>query len=289
MKTTVRLAAFVVLAYALGIAPIAQTHAIEMELRVITLKHRLADEVVPVVRPLLAPGESVSGMDTRLMIRATPHTFSQIERLLAELDTPRRNLRISLRHTDERDPLQSTQSFSGDTQRSNVRITKTNGDRGTLDTSDKQFDPDQGTQGNSGRHTTTKSDISTQILTVLDGGQAFLHIGETIAEVQPFLALAGRRLGAVAGIQYYDVTTGFEVVPRIVGELIQLRVTPRLAFRSNQGAQTINFQELHTEVMVKPNAWVDLGGVVDTSSDVSRQILSTGHAESRILIRVDPL
>jgi len=41
----------------------------------------------------------VSGMDSRLIVRATPRTFTQLERLLAEIDTPRRNLRISVRMT----------------------------------------------------------------------------------------------------------------------------------------------------------------------------------------------
>ena len=38
-----------------------------------------------------------------------------------------------------------------------------------------------------------------------------LRVGESIPKVQPFLVLVGNRLGVVAGIQYYDVTTGFEV------------------------------------------------------------------------------
>jgi type II secretory pathway component GspD/PulD (secretin) len=288
MKSSVRLALFAILAYALWIAAIAPAQAAETELRVIPLKHRLADEVVPVVRPLLAPGESVSGMDARLIVRTAPQTFAQIERLLTEIDTPRRNLRISVRHTGENGPTQGGQGFSGNAQRGSTRIIVTNGDRATAGTTSGKTGTGEGEQGSSERHISTKRDTSTQTLTVLDGGHAFLHIGETIAQVQPFLALAGSRLGVVAGIQYYDVTTGFEVEPRVLGEQIQLAVTPRLAFRSNQGEQAVIFQELHTQVMVKPGEWMDLGGAVESTSTVSRQILSTGSEGSRFLIRVDP-
>jgi len=293
MKSSARQFLFAFLAGLFWMAAAPLTHAADPELRVIPLKHRLADEVVPVVRPLLAPGESVSGMDSRLIVRAAPRTFAQIEHVLAEVDTPRRNLRISVRHAGESERVQDHQGVSGDVRRGNTRIVVTNGTRSKGGVTVGQTGPDGNVQLRSERHVTTKRDTSTQNLTVLDGGRAFLRVGESIPQVQPFLALVGSRLGVVAGIQYQDVTTGFEVEPRILGEQIQLTVTPRLAFRSNQGAQTINFQELSTVVTVKPGEWVDLGGAVESANEVNRQILgtrrSTDSEESRFLIRVDPL
>jgi len=293
MKSSARQFLFAFLAGLFWMAAAPLTHAADPELRVIPLKHRLADEVVPVVRPLLAPGESVSGMDSRLIVRAAPRTFAQIEHVLAEVDTPRRNLRISVRHAGESERVQDHQGVSGDVRRGNTRIVVTNGTRSTGGVTVGQTGPDGNVQLRSERHVTTKRDTSSQNLTVLDGGRAFLRVGESIPQVQPFLALVGSRLGVVAGIQYQDVTTGFEVEPRILGEQIQLTVTPRLAFRSNQGAQTINFQELGTVVTVKPGEWVDLGGAVESANEVNRQILgtrrSTDSEESRFLIRVDPL
>lgn len=84
MQFVARLFLFTVLASVLWIAAAPQAHAAEFELRVIPLKHRLADDVIPVVHSLLAPGESVSGLDSRLIVRAAPRTFTQIERLLTE-------------------------------------------------------------------------------------------------------------------------------------------------------------------------------------------------------------
>jgi type II secretory pathway component GspD/PulD (secretin) len=297
MKSSVRLFLFAFLVSLFWMAAAPLTQAAEPELRVIPLKHRLADEVVPVVRPLLAPGESVNGLDSRLIVRAAPLTFAQIERLLAEIDTPRRNLRINVRHAGESNRIQDSQGVSGDMRRGNTRIVVTNGTHSTGGVSIGHTGPDGNVQLHSERHITTTRDASSQNLTVLDGGRAFLRVGESIL-VQPFLVLVGNRLGVVAGIQYYDVTTGFEVEPRIVNgasftERIQLAVTPRLAFRSNQGTQTVNFQELRTVVTVKPGEWVDLGGAVESSNEVNRQILSThrntGSEDSRFLIRVDTL
>ena len=45
-------------------------------------------------------------------------------------------------------------------------------------------------------------------------------------------------------------------------------------------------------VTVKPGEWVDLGGAVESTNEVNRQILSTRRRtdseDSRFLIRVDP-
>jgi len=272
-------------------ASIPQARAAEPELHVIPLKHRFAEDVIPLLRPLLAPGESVSGVDSHLIVRATPRTIAQIERMLADVDTPRRNLRISVRHAGESERLQARQGVSGDAHQGNTRIVVTGGARNTGGVNVGHAGPAGALQLHSEQRVTTKRDTSTQDLTVLDGGRAFLRVGESIPLVQPFLALAGNRVTVLPGIQYYDVTTGFEVEPRILGERILLTVTPRIGFRSNQGTQNISLQELHTAVAVQPGEWVDLGGAVESSSEVSRQILSTRRntsgEDSRFLIRVD--
>jgi hypothetical protein len=287
MTPLIRMVLIVLLTQALWFTVTSRAQAVEAELHVIPLKHRLAEEIVPALQPLLAPGESVSGMESQLIVRSGPQTFTQIKRLLAEIDTPRRNLRISVRQTAASGPVQG-EGFTGNAPRGDIRIITTNGDRNTDGATLGSPAADANLQLHSERHVTTKRDSSTQTLTVLDGGRAFLRVGETIPQVQPFLALAGKRLGVAAAIQYIDVTTGFEVEPRIRGEQIQLVVTPRLAFRSNQGAQTVDFQELRTEVLVKPGEWLDLGGAVQSTSAVHRQILSTGSEGTRFLIRVDP-
>ena len=265
--------------------------AVETEVRVIPLKHRLADEVVPLLRPLLAPGESVNGMDSRLIVRVSPRTFAQVEQVLAQIDTPRRNLRISVRHAGIGENNRDHLGISGDIQRGNTRIVVSNGHPTSGAGTITRRGVDSGIQLRTQSHSTRTSTNSTQNLTVLDGGRAFLRVGESIPQVQQFLVLVGNRPTVLTGVQYHDVTTGFEVEPRVVGDQIQLAVSPRLAFRGDQGVQTINFQELRTLVMVKPGEWVDLGGVVETANEVNRRILNkqyrTRSQDSGFLIRVD--
>lgn len=267
--------------------------AAEPEIQVIPLKHRVAGEVVPALLPLMLPDESVAGMDTRLIVRASPATLAQIMRVLAEVDVARRNLRISVHHSGEQEHIQTEQGLSGDLQSGNTRII-VSGNRGnTGGLTVGRSGPNGSVQYRSERRATTDSDNSTQTLIVLDGSRAFLKVGESIPQVQPFLVLAGHRLATAYGVQYYDVTTGFDVEPHLLGEQVQLAVTPRLAFRDNQGTQVVDFEELRTVVTVRPGEWIDLGGVVGSANNVNREIFgatrSSRSGDSRFQIRVDPL
>lgn len=281
-------AAFAVCAFVFGTA-----RAAEPEIQIIPLKHRMAGDVVPALRPLLLPEESITGLDTRLIVRASPATLTQITRALLEVDVAQRNLRISVRHGSTQERIQSGQSLSGDLQSGNTRITVTGNRGGTDGLTVGRSGPGGNVQYRSERRITTSSDVATRSLTVLDGGRAFLMVGESIPQVQPFLMLAGNRLAVAYGIQYYDVTTGFDVEPHLLGEQIRLAITPRLAFRGSQGAQVVNFEELRTVVMVRPGEWVDLGGVAGSANNVNREIFSTSRnistGDSGFQIRVDPL
>lgn len=269
--------------------------AADSELRVIALKHRLASEVISSVQPLLGPGESVNGMDNKLIVRVMPQTLTRIERLLVDIDTARRNLRISVRHDNRQEQRQQTAGAGGAYHSGNTRIVVGSERR---DANSGVIIGGRGADGNLRLHTerriTTTNDTGSYTLTVLDGGRAFVRIGESIPSVDRYLVFVGPRLaGVAAGVRYYDVTTGFEVEPRVIGERVRLAIHPRLAFRGDRGTQIVNLQELRTEIMAAPGEWVDLGGVLESANQLNRQILAEGRetrsGDTRFLVRVDPL
>lgn len=281
---------FLFLLIAITLSTTLPVYAGAPEVHVIPLKHRLAEEVVPVLRPLLAPGESVNSMDNRLILRAAPATLALIEKTLSEIDTARRNLRISVRHAGLGQSIQDNHGVSGQVQTGNTRIVVSNNrDRGGVNVSGAGTN--SALQVRTERHSIRSQANSTQNLTVMDGGRAFLRVGESIPDVQQFLVWVGNRPALLTGVQYRDVTTGFEVEPRIIGERILLRVSPRLAFRADQGVQTVNFEELRTQLTVQPGEWVDLGGIVGNAHELNRRILSSRQRSSSdtsgFLIRVD--
>ncbi|HNE44206.1 MAG TPA: hypothetical protein PKY91_13235, partial [Rhodocyclaceae bacterium] len=66
----------------------------QQQLEVIPLRSQSADKVLPVLRPLVEPGGSLTGMNNQLFLRASPGNREEIKRALAAIDTPARRLVI---------------------------------------------------------------------------------------------------------------------------------------------------------------------------------------------------
>lgn len=262
------------------------------ELRVISLRHRLAAELIPALEPLLGPGETVTGMDSRLIVRATPATLVQLERVIGELDVARQNLRITVRHTAFGETQEQSGSLSGELRRDGSRVVIRSDPRaGATGITVGREGPDGRARIHGERRTATARQDLSQTLVVMDGGQGLIRIGESIPLVAPFLALVGDRLQVAVGVDFYDVTTGFAVQPQLHGESVRLAIAPRLSFRSSQGTQVIEARELSTTVTVRRGEWLDLGGAVESANDLNRQIFATyrsaRNTATRILVRVD--
>jgi len=70
------------------------------ETRVIELHSADPGALVPVVKPMLGPWESVSVFRQSLVLNAAPETLDRISALVKELDRPLRNLWVSLRRAE---------------------------------------------------------------------------------------------------------------------------------------------------------------------------------------------
>ena len=77
------------------VAAAAQTRVTE----VLEVHNRPAAELVPLIAPVLAPGERVQADGPRLVLHIAPQRREEIRRLVADLDTPPRRLVIAVRGT----------------------------------------------------------------------------------------------------------------------------------------------------------------------------------------------
>jgi hypothetical protein len=69
----------------------------ETVLKVIPLKNGPAADLLAALAPLVGPDGSVTALDTRLVVKATPQALARIDTLVQSLDTPFRSLVISVR------------------------------------------------------------------------------------------------------------------------------------------------------------------------------------------------
>src|SRR3954469_11941972 len=66
-------------------------------LEVIQLKFRTANEVIPVLQPMLESGGVLTGQDYQLFVRTSSPNLQQLKQAIAQLDREPRNLLVSVR------------------------------------------------------------------------------------------------------------------------------------------------------------------------------------------------
>ncbi len=259
------------------------------EARVIQLKNRTAAEVIPVVQPLLGPNDALTGMDYRLIVRTSDKNFQEIEKLLTQIDTARRQLRVAVKQTVDQNRESSDIGVSGNVGNGDVRVQlprqRQSTERGAVVRKDGLRLETQQTR-------TTSNNSSTQFINVLEGSSAFVRVGQSYPQVQRILQLTGRQQILLAqGVSFHEIVTGFDVKPQMQGSNVLLQITPRLSRISNPTTQLVDFQQYSTTVVVRPGEWVDIGGITDSGQEIRRAILdsaSTQTGERRtVLLKVE--
>lgn len=230
----------------------------QQELEIIQLRNRSVDQIVPVLRPLLEPGGSVSGMNDQIILRASRRNIEQLREVLATLDTPARNLLVSVSHDISQESAREGAALSGRIEigpGSNTRI------RG------RAYDTvSSGTQN------------SSQRIQVMEGGSGYLMVGRSIAV--PFRQVMLGPNGAVVseGLVYRDINSGMVVSPRIAGDRVTLEISPQFE-RERGSLGGAESQRLSTTVSGKLGEWIELGG--GSQDDSASERGYTSYAKTR--------
>lgn len=244
------------------------------EARIIQLKHRPASEIMPLIRPLLGPDDVLNGMDFRLIIRTSDKNLKEVERILAQVDVARQRLRIIVEQAIADDRTTQSQSVTGE-----ARI----GDKVRIILPAKPPENDglavqkDGLRYAANRRTTTASNANTQTVMTLDGQRSYIRVGQSVPYVKKILALSRRQLVLVQDVELQDVTTGFEVLPRVRGDRVLVEITPHLSMLRNPTIGLADYQELSTTVETKLGEWLDLGEILGNRGEVERAILESAR------------
>jgi hypothetical protein len=242
---------------------------------VLTLKYRNAEQVLPLLRPLVEPGGGISGMQNQIILRASRRNIDEIRRVLASIDNQPRRLRISVRQ-DAADNVQGSGGGIGGSINS----------RGGGEVRARVFDSRN-----------TSDERIGQQLQVLEGYPATINVGQSVPVVTRSVTggLTGANQGLLTSetITYRDVGTGFEVVPRVSGDMVQLEISPRRETLGNAGPGSTNTQRITTTASGRLGEWFELGGVTQEESRQNSGLLygSSGERrdDRRVWVRVDEI
>lgn len=283
----------------------------ETEFKIISLKHRNANDVMPALEPFMQAGELLTGSDYNLFVRANPETFAIITRMLPSLDVARQNLTITITisNSDVSNNTQSEIGISGRQRAGGVEInlprntvTQSNGQTITRQSSGIRVGTEYGLGVEANQRNNIQTQRSQQFVNVQDGAQSFIKVGKIVPFTQRWVIITQRYITRQNVTDFREITTGFAVRPRVVGEnttsnQIELEITPRIYNLNEPVSQgrnqfgTIDFQELSTVVRVNRGEWLDLGGFMQSRDAISREIVSNVqnniNQSTKVMIKVD--
>lgn len=269
-----------------ALAWLAAAQAQQSVLEVIMLNYRDADQVVPILKPLLAPGGTISGMQNRIVVRTTPQNLAELRQVLDAIDAAPRRLLISVRQDaagrSTRDEAEISGSVGGGGVRATVPGSGSN-EGGTV----VLRRGDDRVKGRALDSRSTASDRSVQTLQVMEGNEAWINVGQSIA-VQD-----GGVAGGTPSTQYREVGTGFRVRPRVSGQNVTLEISTQRDSLADAGSGNVDVQRVDTIVTGRLGEWMQLGGVAQQSSRTDRGTLSrstsTGADDRSVYLKVDEI
>ncbi len=231
------------------------------ELEIINLNHRPAQEIIPILKPLLEKDASISGEKYVLFIRASDETLQQIMSVLPTLDVELRVLRISIMQESaqmmKRYGFRIEPSKQKSNNKSNLMI---------YSTKHSYNNPKQ------------------QVILVTEGQWASLKTGVTV----PSITRSTNPDGTVTeSIQYQTVYTRLKIQPVIRGKKITVKIQSYTGNKQNMNSG----QGIKTQINGNLGEWIALGGIVSNSKNSSKGfVFSTqrsSNSKQQIFIKIE--
>jgi hypothetical protein len=261
--------------------------ALAAELEIISLKHRSAEELLPIVRPLLDKDGVASGMNYQLILRTSPRNLAQIKRLLTSIDVAPRRLKITVMQDVDRDTVARLTSISGSIG-SNPRITLPDSGGGA------SVEIGQGRdrlKANVISTRTLEEGRNTQQLQVLEGNRALVRTGQSMPVPQRQVIQHSWGTQVIDSTAYREVEHGFYVLPRVNGDRVTLEIGAQNDAPVRGDPQSVSTQQAASTLSGRLGEWLELGGTGqrETIDDgtISSRSASRKHEQRSVLIRVE--
>ena len=268
---------------------VSTVHADSMS--TIQLQNRPAEEVIPIVEPMLGPNDAISGQGYKIFLRSSPDTLERVKAMIDVLDVAAKVLQVSVFQGSERD-------LGGLGVSANIQIEK--GDA-SVDIGNERGDSDAG----GGSITYSTADGSASIdgiktqkslrdnpihqVRVTEGTEAYIETGEQIPSFYGAARIGPRAVAG--GVEYKDAVTGFYVLPRIRGDNVILEVSPFKHSQRNTRGDNIDIQSASTTTTGRIGQWLLIGGVAEqlerSQSTTGTTIATQSRDDARMWIKAD--
>lgn len=262
-------------------------------MEIIPLQYRTVEQVLPVLRPLVEPGGTLSGMSGQIIVRTSRRNLDELRQAIAAIDRPVRRLVIHVSQNRDSESRDASAGVSGDVGfGDNVRIIQPD----TRQTGSSRIEIQRGDsvvsiQGNSTQRSGAMR--SSQSVQVIEGGQAAIQVGRSLALPMRQLVHTSAGVAVQQSVIYRDIGQGFYAVPRLAGDRVTLEISPQFDTPGHSGYGSVNTQRLVTTVSGRLGEWIELGGSQQQSDSRERRLDGRETGEGRdmrsVWLRVEEL
>ena len=250
-------------------------------MQVIELHHRIADDVIPNIQPLLDPGGVLTGMDSTLFVRTSPENFEQIRQAVALLDRQPRQLTISVgqgtvQTIDDAD-VRGAATVGGDDVQVGVNRPPSDGTSVAVQASLR----------------TQRANLhNMSSVRTLEGSEAYVAMGASAPVVRTNVAPGHQGPVVYQSTEYVDANTGFYATARVSGERVTLEISPRQQrLRSTPYGPAVETAGSISVVSGHLGEWLPLGAVRQTGGSQTTGLLVWGsrstESEYSAWVKVD--
>ena len=238
-------------------------------LEVIELRNRPAEQLIPLLRPMLDRDGAITGTGFQLIVRTSPANLAQIRQMVATLDRAARQLIIHVRQDSEA----RESRFDA---RGAVVIAPSGNTRAAGAISDSSA------QGS--------SNLGQQVRTQ-EGSPAFIRTGTS--QLVPSRTVTRSVNGVVVQdtVTSRDLSSGFYATPRVNGDTVFLDISAQRETPGNLGPGSANVSRTSTTVSGKLGEWIEVSGVTQSRSvEGSGTLARSSEAASlsqRVFLRVE--
>jgi type II secretory pathway component GspD/PulD (secretin) len=235
-------------------------------------------------------------MHGNLIVRTTAANLVEIRRVLAAIDREPRRLMITVRQDADMNRADVGAEIAGSVSSGNARVIVPGG-RDAHGASVQMGRGDDRMQARVYSSQALQNDRTTQQIQVLEGSEAFIHVGRSVPvpRSSSVLDVVGGRAfeSRVDTLEYRDILKGFYVRARLSGNHVTLDVSAQRDTPGNQGRGSMNVQRLTTTVSERLGEWMEIGGIVSGrafqgSGTAYRTTTAIGD-NHRVLLKVDEI
>lgn len=240
-------------------------------LHTLTLKHRLANDIVNQIEPFLPSTATIKAHDNLLFLKSDRATLANVEELVKQLDKPLKSVIVSIRRTNE--ALDSAQ-FKQDALAVEL------GDENKARASIKRWSTNSNQD---------KNDIYRA--TGISGHSIAINLGTLTPDNQQTIYLTPNGGVALASnTEYVSVSSGFNAKPFLLpDEHVKIEISPFFAERSSVTGE-ISSSNILSTINGPLGQWIPIGYIGEqkqSSSSGGKRYSTQQNFQQLIYIKVD--